>query len=93
MARYEMHNHGRINVIFPYKKNVIIITGHRTERTDDPELARIAGGYTFISVKENVPALEVLAKKELIERAKESGIEVNSKMTKAQLQGAIASGK
>lgn len=91
MARFEMHNHGRINVIFPYKKNVIIITGHRTERTDDPELARIAGGYTFISVKENAPALETMTKKELIERAEESGIEVNSKMTKTEIQNAIAS--
>ncbi len=95
MARFEMHNHGRVNVTFPYGKHVIILTAHRTEQTDDPELARIAGGHSYIGVKENVtrvpPYLETMTKKELVQRAVDLGVSNAAKMTKTELQDAIAS--
>ena len=91
MARFEMHNHGRVNVTFPYRKDVIILTAHRTEQTDDPELARIAGGHPFIGVKENIPDLEKMTKKELVQRAVDLGISNAANTRKAKLVEEIES--
>lgn len=83
---------------FTYKgKDYALLCDERIT-TDDPDLARCAGERSkYVEISGKLPELmsktEALTKKELMSKAKGLGIQVTTKMTKAELVDAIESYK